>query len=215
MKKPEAIIFDMDGVIFDTEFLNEKIERDMLSRHGIDQSLFDWNDFRGMPAKSIFTAIVEKSGTSVPVQTLIDEMTDALTRLSIDECIPFPHALETLRTLSETYPLALVTSSLRSVQKHFFNVHDMHDLFSVIVTGDDIKIGKPDPEPYLRAVKLLDQKPERCTVVEDSVNGVMSSHAAGCFTVGITHTHPAAILSEHGADIIVEDFVELSNAINK
>ena len=105
--------------------------------------------------------------------------------------------------------LGLTTSASRSTQELTFETFGFAPYFDAIVTGEDITKGKPDPEPYLTTARKLGIDAKDCIVIEDSINGVRSGHAAGCVVIAMTTTFPREALLEAGADHVIDSFSEL------
>jgi beta-phosphoglucomutase len=106
--------------------------------------------------------------------------------------------------------LGLTTSALRENQQRAFERFGLGCYFDAIISGNDVKKGKPDPEPYLLTAARLDVEPAEALVVEDSVNGIRSGQAAGCKVVGLTTSFERETLEKAGADFVIDGFNELS-----
>ena len=108
------------------------------------------------------------------------------------------------------YRLGLTTSADPSIQQLAFATFGLSEVFDAVITGRDVKIGKPDPEPYLLTAAKLGVSAGKCMVVEDAVTGVHSGKAAGCLVAAITTSFAAAELLEAGADFAASSFAELA-----
>ncbi len=208
LARSRAILFDMDGVLIDSEPVHEKaivaLTKEM-GRELTDKALLF--SFKGAPEKSM----AEKLIALFPENTksaheLIERKVDLYADL-------FQHVtlLEGARGFVEASHAAgrkhaLVTSASRSTQELTFRTFGFAPYFEAIITGEDITKGKPDPEPYLIAAEKLGIPVEDCVVIEDSINGVKSGHAAGCKVVALLTTFPEKDLWDAGADFVVEGF---------
>ena len=110
------------------------------------------------------------------------------------------------------YRLGLTTSADPSIQQLAFATFELAGLFDAVITGKDVKIGKPDPEPYLLTAAKLGLAAGKCMVVEDAVAGVYSGKAAGCLVVSVTTSFSEAALAEAGADFVASSFAGLDAA---
>ena len=115
-----------------------------------------------------------------------------------------------LEAVAARYPTALATSAVRRNQELAFERFDLMPFFEAVVVAEDLTHHKPHPEPYLTAAAGLAQPPERCLVLEDSVNGIRSARAAGCTAVGITTSFSAEALREAGAHHVADSFAALA-----
>ena len=111
------------------------------------------------------------------------------------------------------FKLGLTTSALQENQQPIFEMFNLSQFFSAIITGQDIINGKPHPEPYLKTAEKLGVAPANALVIEDSANGVRSGKAAGCRVVAITTSFPRERLMELLADYVIDSFAELERLL--
>ncbi len=207
----QAIIFDMDGVIADSEPLHFEAEKTILQQRGIEAPWDEWHKFTGLTDDKIFQYLVDNftDGRYSP-EELMEAKYGIFITLLRDKLQLIPGVLEFICWARDHYPkLALTTSSTQRVQQTVFNKFELNSYFDVIVTGDHIQHGKPHPEPYLTTVNALDVPADACMVVEDSLSGVQSAKAAGCTVTGITTSFLRQQLFEAGADFVIDDFASL------
>ena len=211
----KAIIFDMDGVLTDSEPLHQKAELLVLKKYNIKVPLTEWKKFKGRTSLAIFTYILKNfAKRPLRVQELISYEKNTYVKIASSSIKLFPGARLFIKRARKMFDkLALTTSGHRQSQKMVFDKFALHSFFDLVITVEDIVNGKPDPEPYLKTVKKLGISAARCLVVEDSVNGVISAKRAGCIVIGITHTFSRNKLKKAGADYIVRDFQEMSYLI--
>ncbi len=206
-----AIIFDMDGVIIDSEPLHLQADSETFIRHGIAIPSSAWNDIFGMKSEDGLRVILGRYGTGTEdlalfageKRTRYFELADSGLKL-----IPGVEAFIS-SCIDQSLPLAVATSGLAAYQLPYLERFGLRTLFDVIVTGDDVTHGKPHPEPYLLAASRLGIPPSECLVIEDADNGIRSAKAAGCVTVGITTTMSHEALSAAGADFVIGSFLEM------
>lgn len=175
----------MDGTLIDSEPYWMKSEGDFAARHNSSWSEQDGLDLVGMSLYDSSMIIKNKVGSALEPEQIIDQLTDSVTTQLKQEILWRPGAKELLMLLrKKKVKTALVTMSMHRMA---FQVAEAigFEAFDVIVAGDDVSKGKPDPEPYLKAAELLGVKPEECVAFEDSVSGLRSAEAAGTKAVGI------------------------------
>ncbi len=203
----------MDGVLVDSEALQEAAERYVCALHRIVVPEEVWHGFKGNTSKHIFGYINARfGGGRFVVDELIREKIEYYMREVVRGGLdPIPGSFDFLRFLGklpQIRALALTTSNNRAIQRVVFDRYRLDAFFKVVVTGDDVTHGKPHPEPYQRTLKLLGAEPSKCLVIEDSDNGIISAKAAGCKVLAITTTFPRKRLRDAGADYVVDTFVE-------
>lgn len=211
LAKARGILFDMDGVLIDSEPVHEKAIIALSAELGEplddEATLFS---FKGSPEKIMAARLME----IYPLQTLNAEQ---IIRRKIDIYAGlFRHVslIEGAKEFVEKSHSAgrkhgLTTSASRDTQELTFSTFGFGPFFETIVTGEDIHHGKPDPEPYVLTASKLDLSVSECIVIEDSINGVLSGKAAGCQVIAITTTFPREALLKAGADFIIDSFSEL------
>ncbi len=207
----KAFIFDMDGVLVDSEALYVKIEQDICRNHGIDIPASEWDHFKGKTNQAIFSYILSNfaATSSLNVDDLIEEKRQ-LVKSSLQQTPLFAGAIDFLQFIRARFPLvALTTSSSKGIQELIFSIHNLESYFDIVVTGDQVSQGKPNPEPYIVTMQKLGVTPVEAMVLEDSDNGILSAKAAGCLAIGITNSFSAAVLQQAGADFIVDNFKQL------
>ena len=211
MNKIHAIIFDMDGVIADSEPLHFQAEQVILKQRGIEAAWSEWSQFTGLPDHIIFQHIVDNfTDGTYSVNELLDAKYQIFLKLLAEKLQPVPGSLDFIRWARDHYEkLALTTSSIKEIQETIFNIFDLHAYFDVIVTGDQLHHNKPHPEPYLKTVSSLNLSAHNCFVLEDSINGIKSAKSAGCYVAGITTSFPEDQLQHAGADLVVDNFSSL------
>jgi HAD superfamily hydrolase (TIGR01509 family) len=205
--KLKGILFDLDGVLIDSEPLHEFTLLELSGRFGRRFGQAELMQFKGLPERSVADAIQK----SFPDLThTIDEVIRLrleLLRSNFHRVQMIEGALEFVqRAKAGGFRLGLTTSAARSMQRLACETFALSAYFDTVITGEDIERGKPDPQPYERTAANLALRPNQCMVVEDAVNGVKSGKAAGCFVVGITTSFTAQALKAAGADLIVADF---------
>jgi len=207
-----AIIFDMDGVIFDSEHLHIDIEKEVCKKHGISCKNSDWKHLIGRKTIDIFNYMIKRyKKKNVTSPQLSKEKINLYYNEGVSKMKFFPGFLQLIKFLKKNYKLALVTSTSRKIQRKVFKEYDLNKYFDIVINGDLVKKGKPDPEPYALAIKKLGFKPNECVVIEDADNGVLSAKRAGAKVIAITNTLPKSRLKK--ADFIVNNLFEIKEIV--
>jgi HAD superfamily hydrolase (TIGR01509 family) len=178
-----AVLFDMDGLLVDTEPLWLETETDVMARLGAPWTPEDQEALLGGSMERTVGYLLAKATRPAPPETVARWMLDGmLERVRAGRVVVRPGARELVAEVAAAgLPYALVTSSQRAFAEAVLDATGMR--FPVMVCGEDVTATKPDPEPYLLAVKLLDVDAGGCVALEDSPNGVASATAAGCRVV--------------------------------
>lgn len=206
-----GILFDMDGVLIDSEPVHEKSIIALTAE--LAAALHDeviLHSFKGTPEKSMAAKLL----VMYPEQTLTEEQiierSIALFAERFDQVRVIDGALDFLaKSHASGRKHGLTTSASRASQQLVFETFGFGKFFDTLVTGEDITHGKPEPEPYLLTAEKLGLSAGDCLVIEDSINGIRSGKAAGCQVIAITGTFPVTALLEAGADFIIHSFDEL------
>ncbi|MFB9965195.1 HAD family hydrolase [Sinosporangium siamense] len=186
----EAVFFDMDGLLADTEKVWLLVETEVMERLGGEWSHEHQRNLVGGSMERTVDYMIKHSRVPVSPQVLRQWLTEGMTRRLSEGVEAMPGALELLgEVVAAGVPAALVTSSVPEIAglvlDHIGRAH-----FSAIVTAGDVTRTKPHPEPYLTAARLLGVDPARCVVLEDSPNGVAAATAAGCAVVAVPSLLP-------------------------
>ncbi len=182
----KAVIFDMDGVMIDSEPLWEKTETILLGRRGIDYNPSYRDKIVGLNQKDSGKLLKETFRLEEPVKELLDERISILLQLYERELKAMPGVLKLLNELRESgFLLAVASSSPYRVIKFVLDKFVLNDFFRVVVSGDFVELGKPNPDIYLHTAKELGVIPAECIVIEDSINGLKSAKAAGMLCIAV------------------------------
>ncbi len=209
MKNINTVIFDMDGVVVDGMPYHIKSWREALST--IEMSVSDLEIYlmEGMTGRETINKLVNKSNRS-----LSDEMVQKVLKLKrkIFNEIFTVKLMTGIKELlfelnSRQYHLALVTGTRLEVVKKVLQM-GLDNIFKVIITGEMVNSGKPNPEPYLKAVKELDAKKENCLVIENAPAGITSAKNAGLTCFAVQTSLPEDYLKD--ADKIFQSIDDLS-----
>jgi beta-phosphoglucomutase len=208
----KAVIFDMDGVIVDSEPRHEKAFLDVVREIGFaDRLSLKFADYVGRSDKELWIDFVSVHKPPQPLEELLAMKRNRVVEIIGRDQPLFDGLPALLNKLAARYPLALASGSERPVVEAVLALQNLRRLFSVTVSGSEIVRGKPAPDIFLRAAELLGVEPEDCWVIEDSKPGVAAAQAAGMRVAAITNTHPAAELAH--ATQVVRTYAELEQLL--
>jgi beta-phosphoglucomutase-like phosphatase (HAD superfamily) len=185
----QAVTFDLDGVLADSELWWNKIDTKLLAEHGVR--------YRGEYHRNVlgvsYQIAVEFYKNAFQICASVEELMRRRGEIATDFFAKrvglFPSAKRTLKQLVEMkVPLAITTSSVSASAHPFLERTGIRSSFSVVVTGDEVQRGKPYPDIYLRTSKKLAIPPEACLVIEDALTGVAAAKAANMRVAAIPDT---------------------------
>lgn len=203
----EAVIFDLDGVLLDSEPLHEQATKAVLAECGVTTASGD--PYVGMTTRESFALMCREFALPHDPAELDARYTARVIPMLRDHARPLPGVPDVLRTLkARGLPLAVGSSSRREIIEATLEGLGLCGLFDVVVSAADLPRGKPAPDVFLEAARRLGVVPEACVVIEDSERGVQAARAAGmrCVAVpcGVTRHHDFA-----GATLVLETLPEL------
>jgi beta-phosphoglucomutase len=215
-----AILFDFDGVLTNTEPVHLKAFQKILLKNGIKLSREDYyKEYLGMDDRGCFKKVFEDQGKELSLEqlkNLINQKNEIFMEEIRAGSLFYPGVKDLVSSLQGKYYLGIVSGALGSEIKSLLQTIDLIKPFQVIVAADDVKNGKPDPEGFLLALKLLKRDfvltseillPEECLVIEDSPWGIEGAKVAGMKCVALTTSYPAGSLKK--ADWILENLQEI------
>lgn len=220
----QGIVFDMDGVIIDSEETWHEVRRDFVAGYG---GRWVEDDQRAvMGANSRQWAEHIRTRFAVPLSTgeVIDEVVRLLGERYRQKLPLLPGAQEAVRALSERYPLAVASSSPKSVIEAVLEAAGLADRFTAYVSSDEVERGKPSPDVYLLACERLRVDPAASVAIEDSANGIRAAKSAGLVVVAVPNPHfppddealsLAARVVETPEGLTPELFSELGAAVSR
>ncbi|HVC19583.1 MAG TPA: HAD family phosphatase [Vicinamibacterales bacterium] len=216
----QAVVFDFDGVIADTEPLHLRAYQDILADAGITLTEMDYYArYLGYDDAGAFRAIARDSGRTLDEEALRDFVARKAQRFEALEAagaLLFPGAIECVRRCAAQWPLAVASGALRREIDLVLAQAGLRGYFQLVVAAEDTPKSKPAPDPYLRALDELRRttgiaiEAGRAVAIEDSLWGIQSARAAGLRTIGVTHSYDAAAL--HEADLVVPNLDAITAA---
>ncbi|HEY3381517.1 MAG TPA: HAD family phosphatase [Vicinamibacterales bacterium] len=178
--RPAAIIFDMDGVLVDSEPVHLEAVRCLLADHGVDYPLQHEENFYGCTDREVFRILKARYGLAASEGDLARAWIDRVVALLPGRLGPMTGVPDVLRTLRQKgIRLALASSSAPAIIATTLDQLGLKASFELIVSGHDVACGKPAPDIFLEAARRLGLAPADCLVIEDSFNGLCAASAAG------------------------------------
>ena len=209
--KYKAVLFDMDGVLIESEELIAKCAILALADFGVHAKPEDFIPFVGSGEDKYIGGVSEKYGVTYDL-AMKRRCYEYYGQLVADEAKRPERILELLDILKERgYKLAVCTSSdYMKASANLRAIGAREDIFDAFITGDDIINKKPDPEIYLKGSKMIGVAPEECMVVEDAPNGIQAAHAGGMKAIGVATSFSAETLTEQaGPDYLVSKVIDI------
>nr|WP_263324313.1 HAD family phosphatase [Neobacillus sp. Marseille-Q6967] len=184
-----AVIFDMDGVIVDSEPIFKKMNEELFQKLNIRVSEEIRSQFIGGSAHRKWRLIKEHCDLTESIEVLIKYQSDFFRTKNVRfEEILFPGVRPLLESLKrEGIPIGLASSSDRERINQVIDQCNLHGFFKTVVSGEEFKESKPNPEIFLHTSAKLGVEPKRCIVIEDSFNGLTAADRAGMKKIGIKH----------------------------
>ncbi|MFC8849479.1 MULTISPECIES: HAD family hydrolase [unclassified Micromonospora] len=206
---PSAALFDLDGTLVDTEMRSRTAWHRLFTTHGVPCDAALLATFAGRRGHEVLTERLHLFPEGSTVDALFDQAVSFLSDPGMPAARPVPGAAELVRDLHvRGVPAGVVTSALRVDAEAMLDMLGVREFLTVLVTAEDVRSGKPDPEGYLTGCAALGVAPEHVVGFEDAPPGVAAVKAAGMFCVGITTSQPAAALD--AADLIVTDLTQVA-----
>jgi HAD superfamily hydrolase (TIGR01509 family) len=209
-----ALIFDMDGVLIDSEPLHKQAKVEAFRRFGIVLPDSVYDSYKGRPDATIVQEIVARNGGNDEQAQAVLQLKHRLFEAREHEMLQVPGAVDFLHWAHLRYHLALATSATARNRAKILEMLRIGNCFEAVVDNSRLERPKPDPEVFQIAMHDLGMEPRVCWVIEDSINGIYAAKAAGCTSVGITTTFSSAELSAAGADLVIDSFAELREKLD-
>jgi beta-phosphoglucomutase len=228
-----AVIFDFNGILVDDESVHFALFKEVLAQEGVTLSEKDYHErYLGFDDRKCFETVLldsHKCATSEHLDRLIARKARRYVEAAAGGLRFFPAAAETLRILATDWPLAICSGALRAEIEYCLRQLDRLGDVRAIISAEDTKKCKPDPDGYERALAALRSHaknangvrsekekdltslaPSSCLVIEDSLAGIISAKGAGMLAVGIPNTYTTPQLFAAGADDVIPDLESLT-----
>ena len=211
MPEYDAVIFDMDGVLVNSEPHYTKLEQENFRQLGLTIVEDEHKTYQGTATYRMWQLIKEKHGVEQPVEALVNLTNSMVTPYfkALVSLEAMPGVEEYIKRLRDkNISLALASSSYAELIEIILSKTGLKSYFDVVIDGHLAGASKPEPDIFLLAAKNLDVLPERCIVIEDSTNGILAAKSAGMYC--IAYAGPGSELQDQsGADDVISDFREL------
>ncbi len=208
-KDTRAVVFDMDGVIVDSEPLHEQAFRDIFALMGLGEGRhgIEFHHYYGKSDRALWTDFIAKHHPPQPIEELLAWKQNHFLKLLSERKPIFEPIPALVATLAQRYPLAVASGSNHAVIDVVLAMRDLRRFFKAVASVQDVARPKPFPDVFLRAAELLGIPPSACVVIEDSAAGVQAARDAGMRVIAITNSLSRAQLSH--ADAVTDSYAEI------
>jgi HAD superfamily hydrolase (TIGR01509 family) len=213
----DAVIFDMDGLLIDSEYITFQSYKEVCLKYGNSFDMTYYATLLGRNAAYIESSLAQYLGSSNKAVNVMKEVHKSIEIYIEEYGVPLKKGVKELLGFLKSYgiKMAVATSSSRSRAVAMLDKGDILAFFEVIVCGDEVKQSKPDPEIFLKAVEALGGKPSNTIVIEDSESGIIGAHQGGMKCINVPDLKvPSDIIIEK-ADYIAEDLIDVMTYICK
>lgn len=210
----DAVIFDLDGVLVDSEQIWDEVRRAVVAEQG-----GHWTDeatraMQGMSTPEWARYLVEELGVALPTELVAETVIAEMVRRYAAGPPVLPGAEDTVRAVARRYPVAIASSSPPVLIDAFLAATELTGVVATAVSSEQVCAGKPAPDVYLEAARRLGVPPESCAVVEDSTNGLRAAIAAGMTVFAVPNPHyppDEEVLAK--AAVVLGDIAELPSSL--
>ena len=209
--KFEAVLFDMDGVIADSEEMWNDIDAATLKLHGVEYKGEHKAQVLGKSFPIALAFYRDTFGIRAEIEELMLQRSDIARSFYADRIPMFDDVPQVLAGLKERgYKIGLATSSVSTLARPFLQRQNIEHFFDQLTTGEEVEHGKPNPDIYLKAARRVGVNPARCLVVEDAVAGVQAGKAAGMMVAAIPDERWGDVsMFPQLADVVLENLTQL------
>ncbi|MGZ8705937.1 MAG: HAD family hydrolase [Gaiellaceae bacterium] len=210
----EAVVFDLDGVIIDSEQLWDEVREGLARERGSRWNAQAQADMMGMSSTEWSRYLHEVIGLPEPPEQINREVVRRMLERYAAHLPLIDGAVDAVKRLAAHWPLGVASSSNRKLIDRVLEVSDLAPYFKATVSSEEVERGKPAPEVYLEAARRLGVEPARSVAIEDSASGIRSAHAAGMRVVAIPNRAfppPADVLAL--ASVVLESIEELDSEV--
>jgi HAD superfamily hydrolase (TIGR01509 family) len=183
----DAVVFDLDGVLIDSEPVWEQVRRAFVAEHGGRWLPDSQRRLMGMSTHEWSRYLAEDLDVGMPPDLVADQVIQRMGR-SYEKSLPLlPGAIDAVRRMAARWPLGLASSSPRQLIDRVLEAAGLAAAFAATISTEEVERGKPAPDVYLAIADRLRVRPGACVAVEDSSNGLRAAHAAGALVVAVPH----------------------------
>jgi HAD superfamily hydrolase (TIGR01509 family) len=185
----EAVVFDLDGVLVDSEQTWDEVRRAVVAEHGGTWKAEATRTQQGMSTPEWARYLVDELGARLTPERIAEVVISRMAKRYAGGAPVIPGAAETVRTVASRYPVAIASSSPPVLIKAFLESTGLTGLVRVALSSEQVAEGKPAPDVYLEAARQLGVAPSACAAVEDSTNGLRSALTAGMTVYAVPNPH--------------------------
>ena len=209
----EAVVFDCDGVLIDSEPVWERVRRKFVADHGGRWAKDAQDRMMGMSTAEWSAYMSEDFGLRLSPRQVADQVIEAMAAEYQTHLPLLPGAVDAVRALSAHWPLAVASSAPRSLIEAVLDAAALRDAFRAAVSSEEVARGKPAPDVYLEAANRLGITPATCVAVEDSSNGLRAASAAGMTVIAVPRPeYPPADDALQKARLVLDSLTSLTPA---
>ena len=207
----DAVVFDLDGVLLDTEELWDEARREIAEERGGRWRPDAQRDMMGMSSPEWSRYMHDVIGLPDPPERISEEVVERLAELYRRQLPLVDGTVEAVRRVGAHWPLGIASSSNRPLIDLFLDLTGTQELFRATVSSEEVAHGKPAADVYLEAANRLEVAPESCTAIEDSENGIRSARSAGMRVVAIPNrVFPPGPEALALAGVVLDSLAELT-----
>jgi len=210
----EAVVFDLDGVLVDSEHVWDEVREELARERGGRWHERAQADMMGMSSTEWSRYMHDVIGLPEAPEKINAEVVRRMQARYAEHLPLIGGAVEAVEGLAGAFRLGLASSSNRPLIEAVLSAVDLAALFEATVSSEEVEHGKPAPDVFLEAARRLDAAPEQCAVIEDSANGIRAAHAAGMRVIAIPNRRyppPADALAL--ADVVVGSLADLTGQV--
>jgi len=189
MTSVEAVVFDLDGVLVDSEPLWDEARRSVAADHGGTWSADATRAMMGMSSAEWSVYMHDQLRVDLPPEAITRRVVGSVEQRYEEHLPLLPGATESVRSLAARWALGLASSANRPVIEKFLDVSGLRDAFVVTVSSEEVRRGKPAPDVYVAALTQLSVPADHAVAVEDSTNGMRAAAAAGMRLIAVPNAH--------------------------
>lgn len=210
----EAVVFDLDGVLVQSEELWDAARRELVADAGLEWPADATDAMMGMSSPEWSRYVHEQIGLDMTPDEINSAVVERLEARYRSDLPWIPGAREAVRRMAAAFPLGLATSSNREIIDIVMEVGRLEDLFQVTVSSEEVARGKPAPDVYLEATERMGVDPANAAAIEDSTNGLLAAAAAGMRVIAIPNdAHPPAERGLASAHVVLDSIEDLEAGV--
>jgi HAD superfamily hydrolase (TIGR01509 family) len=211
-----AVIFDLDGVLLDSEQVWNAAKEELVRERGASWSDEAPRDMMGMSSPEWSAYLRDELGVDMDVEEISADVVRRLEHIYRERLPLHEGAVDAVERAAARWPLGLASSSNREIIELFLDLSGLRDRFEATVSSEEVERGKPAPDVYLETARRMNVKPEQTAAVEDSENGIHSARAAGMYVVALPNeVYPPAEDALAQADVVISKLSELQEKLEQ